>query len=199
VSLTTPVNPQWFILNGLGQINPVPASVWDKYPHNMLAELKFISAQANSPQSSLFSTVDGPYHFGKIHPSQSWSFVANKKYGGRASSISTVLFQYETSSASEFSGLKTGTVTVGYLPLSLWKSQSSLTHDTITPGYVWGMTYLQPNEAANAPNGTGTLFRQLYIRQALADGINQPGIINAFYHGHGITEDGPIPQKPATP
>ncbi len=199
VTLSTPVNPQWFILNGLGQINPVPSAIWDKYPHNMIRELKFISAQANNPQSPLFRVVDGPYRFGQVHPNQSWSFVANNSYGGRAPAIRSVIFQYETSSASEFSALKTGTVTAGYLPLSLWKSRTSLTHDRIIPGYVWGMTFLQPNEAAKAPNGTGLLFRQLYVRQALAYGINQPGIVSTFYHGNGITEDGPIPSKPRTP
>ncbi|MCY0909871.1 MAG: ABC transporter substrate-binding protein, partial [Sulfobacillus thermotolerans] len=105
----------------------------------------------------------------------------------------------ETSSASEFSALKTGALTIGYLPLSLWKSRHTLTHDRIISGYVWGMTYLQPNESPTAPNGTGMLFHQLYIRQALAYGINQPAIIAAFYHGHGIIGDGPIPEQPKTP
>lgn len=199
VSLTAAVNPQWLILNGLGQINPVPASVWNKHPHNLVSELRFIEAHANSPTSPLFKVVDGAYQFGHVQPNQSWSFVANKNYGGRLSSISSVVFQYETSSTSEFSALKTGALTVGYLPLSLWKSRGELTHDQVIPGYVWGMTYLQPNESAAAPNGSGLLFHQLYVRQALAYGINQPAIIQAFYHGNGIMEDGPIPQKPATP
>ncbi|WP_242823775.1 peptide ABC transporter substrate-binding protein [Sulfobacillus thermosulfidooxidans] len=200
VTLNTAVNPQWFLLNGLGQMNPVPASVWDKYPNNIIEELTYIKNIANNPTASVFRVVDGPYMFSQVKPNESWSFVANPHYGGKKSQIKTLIFQYETSSDNEFAALKKGTITVGYLPLSLYKSRQQLANiDTIIPGYVWGMSYLQPNMHHNAPNDIGSLFKKLYIRQALAYGINQPGIIQSFFDGQGISESGPIPSRPVTP
>ncbi len=56
-----------------------------------------------------------------------------------------------------------------------------------------------PNLNPHAPGGIGPVFSQLYVRQALEMGIDQPGIIRALYHGAGVPSDGPIPAKPSTP
>jgi peptide/nickel transport system substrate-binding protein len=63
-------------------------------------------------------------------------FVPNSHYDGHKSYLSTVIFQYETSSSSEFSSLKTGTVNVGYLGVSLLGSRSELSGDTLTTPYT---------------------------------------------------------------
>lgn len=199
VTLTKGVNPDWFIHNGLSQINPVPEAIWNRYPHNMEQELKYINGLANSPLNAVYHVVDGPYMLQSYTPNQQWVFVPNPRYNGHQSSIAKLIFAYETSSASEFTALKTGAVSVGYIPMSLWTSRKALSGYNVTPGYQWGMTYLQLNFNSNAPGHINRLFDNLYVRQALDMGINQPAIIKQLYHGQGIEANGPVPSKPNTP
>ena len=199
ITLRTAVNPSWFIRNGLGQINPVPAAVWNRYPHDPIKELSFINSVVNSPTSKWYSVVDGPYQLTSFTANQQWVFKPNPQYGGHLSQISKLIFQYETSAANEFTALRTGAVTVGYVPMSLWTARKQLSDYNVTSGYLWGMTYLQLNLNSNAPASINQTFHQLYVRQALAMGINQPSIIQNLFHGQGIEANGPIPSRPATP
>ncbi|MCY0907967.1 MAG: peptide ABC transporter substrate-binding protein [Sulfobacillus thermotolerans] len=198
VTLKSPSNPVWFEHNGLAPITPVPEAVWNKYPENFMQELGYIKSVANSPTAAPYHVVDGPYQFASMQANNDWVFVPNPHYGGHPSSLSKVIFQYETSPQAEFEGLKTGTITLGYLPSSLWSSRQELTHDVLNTAYLFGFDYLQPNLNPNAPGGLGVAFNQRYVREALEMGINQEGIIKAFYHGHGVVEDSPIPAKPPT-
>lgn len=198
ITLTKPVNPQWFIHNGLGQLTPVPKSVWDKYPHSMTKELKFIESVSNDPTNAHYDVVDGPFKFEKWAPNQYWELVPNAKFGGHKATISQLIFQYETSSPDEFAGLKDGQVDVGYLPPSLWATRHELANDTLSQAYLFGFNYMILNFNKSAPGGMGPEFSKLYVRQALQMGINQKGMISTMFHGAGVPEDGPIPPRPQT-
>ncbi|POB11485.1 peptide ABC transporter substrate-binding protein [Sulfobacillus sp. hq2] len=198
VTLNTPSNPNWFIHNGLAQIVPVPASVWDKHPHNMLNELKYILSVANSPSNPVYHVVDGPYQFDQMKPNDFWSFTPNPSYDGHKSSLQKVIFQYESSAATEFLGLRKGTIQVGYLPTSEWNARHELTADKMTTPYQFGFTFLQPNYNVQAPGKLGPVFQKLYVRQALEMGIDQPAMIQAFFHNQGVLENDPIPSQPKT-
>ncbi len=199
VTLAHPANQQWFIHNGLAQIIPVPQSQWDKYPHNMTKELSYIKSIANVPSSKPYHVVDGPFQFSQMQPSNYWDFTPNAHYGGHKATVKTIRFQYETSSANEFAGLKTGTVAVGYLPPSLWNSRNKLsTADRFWGGYVFGFNMARINQSPQALGGLGPIFSQRYVRAAMEMGINQGGIVKSFYHGQGVMEDGPVPSRPAT-
>ena len=198
VTLTQPVNPQWFIRNGLAQIAPVPKFVWDKYPGNMIKTLAFIKSVANSPKNPAFNVVDGPYHFDTMQANNYWSFVPNPQYGGHPSTLTKVVFQYESSASSEFTGLKNGTISVGYLPASLWGARAQLTHDRLSPAYLFGFNYLQPNLSSKAPHSLGSVFQQRYVREALQMGIDQQSIVQTMFHGQAVAENGPIPAQPRT-
>ena len=198
VNVTKPVNQQWFLRNGLGQLYPVPAFVWDKYPNNAAQELKFILGVANSPTAPEYRVVDGPYKFSAMEANRYWSLVANSSYDGHKATIHKVTFQYETSSASEFAALKNGTVTYGYLPYSLWKERHNLGSDKMSTEYVFGFNFMPINFNSAAPGGIGLAFQQLYVRQALQMGIDQVGISKTLFHGQAVPEDSPIPAKPST-
>jgi peptide/nickel transport system substrate-binding protein len=198
VTLTQPVNPQWFIRNGLAQISPVPKFVWNKYPGDMTKTLAFIKSVANSPGNPAFKVVDGPYHFDTMQANNYWAFVPNPQYGGHKSTLSKIVFQYESSASSEFTGLKNGTISFGYLPPSLWSARAQLTHDKLNPAYLFGFNYLQPNLSSQAPHGLGIVFQQQYVREALQMGIDQRSIVQTMYHGQAVAENGPIPAQPPT-
>ncbi|AUW93567.1 ABC transporter substrate-binding protein [Sulfobacillus thermotolerans] len=198
ITLNAPKNQQWFLRNGINQLIPVPEQVWNKYPDNMTQELKFINSVANSPLSSVYRVVDGPYKFNSYSPNNYWSFVPNPGYDGHRSLLDKVTFQYETSSASEFDALKTGTVNVGYLPPSLLKVRSELTHDVFSVAYSFGFNYLLDNFSLKAPNGIGKAFNSLVVRQALQMGVDQPGIIQHLYEGYGVVDDTTLAPEPPT-
>ncbi len=199
VTLNQASNPDWFIHNGLGQLWPVPASVWDKYPNNMTQEMHFINSVANSPMNSVYDVVDGAYHIQSATANSQWVFVPNKKFGGHQSSLSKVIFQYETSDSAEFAALKTGTLNAGYLPTADWGARTQLTSDVLTAPYLFGFNYLIVNMNSQAPGGLGPVFQQQYVREALQMGINQPAIISGIFHGQAIQEGGPVGNLPKTP
>lgn len=198
VTLTEPRNPAWFVRNGLGQIIPAPAAVWDKYPTNMTAELQYINSIANSPSNAAYKVVDGPYQLSGSQPNNYWAFTPNPHYDGQKSSLSKVIYQYETSSSAEFAALKTGTVDVGSLPPSLVTAKSELTQDDVVPAYTLGFNYIVPNESNSAPNGIGKAFQQLPVREALQMGIDQSAIIRDFYHGYAASDDTTLAPLPKT-
>ena len=200
VTLTRSVNPTWFLLNGLAQIVPAPAAVWDRYPHHMDRELSFIESLANSPAKPEFHVVDGAFQFKSMIPNQQWVFVPNPHYDGHRATIKKLIFQYETSTTSEFTGLRQGTVTVGYLESNMWKDRKQLTNDVVNPNtYVLGFNYLAASLNAKAPGGVGRAFQLPYVRQALEMGVNQKGIIQNVFDGFGVVEDSPVPNAPPTP
>ena len=64
---------------------------------------------------------------------------------------------------------------------------------TLEPFYPFGITYAQPN--FNNPQ-VGFMVRQLYIRQALQEVFDQPGIIKAIWRGYALPGSGPAPNSP---
>jgi len=200
VTTTSPRNPQWFIRNGIDEITPVPESVWNKYPNNMAEEMSFINSVANSPLNAVYSVVDGPYKLSSYQANNYWDFVPNPHYDGHKSYLSKVVFQYETSTTAQFASLKTGSVNVGYLGVSLLAAKDQLTNDTMTVAYPLGFNYIMLNLNPNAPGGTniGKAFQELPVRQALQYGVDEEGMINTIFHGYGTIDDGTLAPKPVT-
>lgn len=196
ITVSKPVNPEWFILNGLGQISPVPASVWNQ--GSLAKDMALVKSVSNTPAAPQYQVVDGPYRFQSMKPNLEWTFVANSDYDGHKATIHKLVFEYETSTENEFLGLKNGTIQVGYLPASSWDARTQLTGDTLSTPYILGYNFLQPNLSPSAPGGVGTAFAHAYVRQALEMGIDQPGIISSLFHGNGVVEDAPIASQPPT-
>ncbi len=198
IALTEPRNPEWFIRNGIGQIVPMPASVWNRFPNSKSQEMAFISRVANSPTNPVYRVVDGPFQFQSTEANNYWSFVPNPRYDGHRAYLKRVVFQYETSTASEFASLKTGSINVGYLGVSLLTAKSQLTNDVVTVAYPLGFNYLILNMNSKAPHGIGTAFQSLAVRQALQLGVDQQGIIQHIFHGYGTVDDTTLAPQPHT-
>ncbi len=198
ITLNKASNQNWFEHNALAQISPVPKAIWDKHPQNMTAELQFIQSVANSPTSSVYQVVDGPFKPSGFSPNAYWKFSRNARYSGHKAYLNQLVFQYETQSSAEFTGLKTGQVDVGYVPTTLIDSKSLLSHDVVNQEYAFGFGFIHPNFSSRAPNGIGPILKQLYVRQALQEGIDQQGIVQSLYHGVGVVESGPIASQPPT-
>jgi len=196
ITLNTPTNPEWFEHNGLSQIFPMPAFLWNRDPSNMTQELKFILDVASKPTNAIYDVVDGPYKFSSTSDNVYWDFVPNPKYYGQKATRK-VDFEYFASSAAEFAALKTGQIQVGSLPFSLYNSRTQLLSDRLQVIYPYGFNYITPNESSKAPGVNGALGLT-YVRQALEMGINQAAMIKSIYHGLATPEYDQVPPEPPT-
>lgn len=193
VQLAHPANSHWFIDNGLGQIIPVPKSVWDRYPNNMTKELTFIQSQAARPFSSSYKTIDGPFQLAQAKANNRWTFTPNPHYSGHKARLGHLVLAYEGSSTAEYTALKQGNISVGFLPTDFLKTHQPLPNDVITQTYVPTLNFIAINQSPQAPQGAGALFSQLYIRKALQMGIDEPAMIHDLFDGKGQLSYGPIP------
>ncbi|PSR22953.1 MAG: ABC transporter substrate-binding protein [Sulfobacillus acidophilus] len=198
ITLNITANPNWFIHNDIGQFVIVPKASWNRYPSNMQKELTWIKSIANDPTAQPYHVVDGPYKFSSYTPNEEWIFTPNPSFDGHKSSIGRLIFQYQTSTSSEFAALRSGTVQVGYLPPAMWSVRKDLTGDKYWPSYLFGFNMMRLDENPGAEDGMGSVFSQAYVRQAMEMGIDQPAIISGIYHGQGIIEDSPVPSEPKT-
>lgn len=204
VTLKQPANKLWFIYNGLNQLEPLP-KVWLKYPTNVVKEDNWLAKAATNPNLPEYKIIDGPYRLVKAVNDQKWVFQANPHYSGHKPQVKQIIFVYEGSSTAEYAALRTGQVQFGYLPNSMWKSRAQLN----SIDRLWMMYPLQYNDMLvnmnhsktkvnTAPNGVAKLFNQLYIRQAIQLGIDQPAINKVSFNGTGIDEYTAITARPKT-
>jgi len=194
VTTTKSVNPTWFEHNGLTQLVPIPVKTWDKYS-NVDQELSWINSIGNSPTNPVYRVVDGPYTIVKAVHNDYWTYQANPHYDGRRPAIKTIVYYYEASSAATFAALKRGTLQEAPLPFSLEKELSTLSGYRTVAEPSYGFYYIQLNFRSNAQS-VGGLFNNLYVRQALQMGIDQPGIVSAIYGGKATVTNGPVPIAP---
>ncbi|QRF24766.1 peptide ABC transporter substrate-binding protein [Alicyclobacillus sp. TC] len=196
VTLKQPANQQWFIYNGLSQLVPLPAKVLNKYPNNMTQEIKYLGQNGTNPNFD--TVVDGPFKLQNAVSNQSWTLVPNTAYSGHKSLVDKLIFTYEGSNAAEFAALKTGTVNVGYIDQSQLGAKSALTSmgDKITPSYSLSFFDEMPN--MNSGSKSASIFKHLYVREALMMGEDQQSMNQYIYKGFAESQYGPLPPQPDT-
>ncbi len=195
ITLNHPYNPVWAELDVLNYASPIPKFVWDKYT-NMTQELKWLYSMGNKPLNAAFRVVDGPYDVSRYVPSEYWTMQANPRYDGHRPQFTTLVYQYETSADNVFVSLRKGTFATANLPTSYYGSAKQLTQYRIaTNGYDFSFNIIQPNFAANTKT-LGGLFNNLYLRQAMQMGINEPLIAKAFYKGFAVPDYTVVARSP---
>jgi peptide/nickel transport system substrate-binding protein len=215
--LKTPVNPNWFTDDELVQITPLPEA-WDITAPGRVGScatsaaacppvysylIKEAKSEATYAANPLWQVVDGPWRLKSFNTLGQVTFVPNKKYSGpdkpRLTEFREVPF---TSAASEYEVLHSpggGGITVGYVPtVDLLSSNSNPLEGSysLAPWPYFSISGIVPN--FNNPT-VGALFRQLYIRQALAHVIDQNTMIRVALKGYGVPTYGPIPLFPPNP
>ncbi len=213
--LTHPVSPTWFTDNELSQITPLPIQTMDRISSSSPAKrydatkagavkvYTFLNAQSKTlstyATNTVWTTVDGPWKLRSFTIDGQASFVPNPDYSGPVKpSLAHFTELPFTSAASELNELLAGSITVGYLPFEdvPQLSQVKSAGYTVVPWQVYLFNYFAANE--NNPT-IGPIVRQTYVRQALEELIDQPGLIKAAYHGYADATCGPIPLTPGDP
>jgi peptide/nickel transport system substrate-binding protein len=217
LTLKHPVSPIWFTGNQLSQLMPIPQHVWDKTSASgsvgnydtktsgakqvlayLTSQAKDVGSYASNP---LWKTVDGPWKLSAYRPDGHSEFVPNPGYSGPIKpTIDKFVLEPFTSETAELNQLRSNTsLNYGYVPLSESAQVNTLARQrnlSVQPWKTWAINYI----ALNFNNPTaGKLIKQLYIRQALQQLIDQPTYIKSALHDNGSALFGPIPTDPANP
>ena len=222
LSFSGKYSDNWFTYNELSQITPMPMA-WDvtsvgarpgsggcttdaaKCP----AVYNFLVGQAKNMSgyagSKIWGVVDGAWRLGSFSSDGNYTLVPNKSYSGSPKpSLDAVKFLPFTSDSAEFNVLKAGqSVDVGYIPSQDLpaKTSSEAVPSTnpagssynLVPAYTWSVNYFVPN--FNNPT-VGPMLKQLYIRQALQETLNQPVDVAKALQGYGSPNFSPVPVVP---
>jgi peptide/nickel transport system substrate-binding protein len=202
----------WFTYNELSQITPLPMA-WDVTASGpsscatsvsacagVYAYLHKLSSQESTYTSSpIWAVVDGPWKLSAFSTSGQVTLVPNPDYSGP---VKPHLAAFEelpfTSASSEFSNLKAGnTLDVGYLPLADSAQETAIAAlgYQLSPWISWSINYFPLN--FNNPK-VGAIFKQLYVRQAFQELVDQPLYIKQAMAGKGAPTYGPVPVAPKT-
>jgi peptide/nickel transport system substrate-binding protein len=186
----------------------------------------YLNAQNNNvttyATNPLWQWVDGPFRlhtFGIAsgHADGNDVMVPNTGYNGPVrAKVGRILFHEYVAVSNEVNALKAHALDTGYADpsnVTVAPAPGEAGHNlpgevpsdyTVQSGGFWGFNYAYYNFGnlhSTDPVG-GVAIReinQLYIRQALQDGIDQVGILKRIYRGYGVTTFGPIPSIPKNP
>lgn len=209
-------NPTWFTDTELSAIVPLPQQAWDKQSANgpvgnydtttagAKAVYSFLKAQgkdiASYDTNPLWQVVDGPWKLKSFTSNGLVALVPNTAYSGPSkphiAEFKEVPF---TSSTAEFNAVLSGSVSIGYVPVTdlaelprVKGAGYKIARSEIVAINMLSLNYNSPV--------VGPLVKQLYIRKALNDVMNQTGQIKAILDGiGGYVDYGPIPTVPKTP
>jgi len=207
-------NTEWFLYNELSNITPLPQQVWDKTSasgavgnydltkQGALAVDKFLNAQAMQlstyATNPLWQTVDGPWKLTAFDTSGDITMVPNPGYSGPVKpTLSEFKEESFTDTAAEFDALASGSgPQVGYISPVEEAAQGRLNHLGYTQVHQYDFSIGYDVLNFNNPK-LGPLFKQLYIRQAMQELMDQNGINNTYFDGDGYPDCGPVPSQPA--
>jgi peptide/nickel transport system substrate-binding protein len=181
------VNPDWFILNGLYQLMPLPAHVWGK--------LSADEVWQGQSDPAFFSVVDGPLEIKKLNVGVDAEFAPNPSYGGAAMNFSRFVMKFYNAEGQELQAAESGDLDMANVPFDLFdqvKGVPGVYMVTLPPTYSWHE--LVPNMGNHAT----PYFGDVRVRDAMADAIDQGQIIELAMHGHGVKDLGPVPVYPGT-
>lgn len=224
--LKSAVSHLWFTYNQLAELTPMPLawditkaggapgsggcttdSAKDKWAR-CIAVYHYLSGLAKDENdyatSPTWAVVDGPWRLSEFSAGGDVTFVPNPDYSGAPKpELGAVELVPFTDDATEFGGLTTRSIDVGYIPPTdlahvsgsevLPATDPLGSAYTLAPDYEYGIDYL----LLNFHNPTyGPVFGQLYVRQALQEVMDQEGIIEAIDNGYGYPTSGAVPPEP---
>ena len=142
--------------------------------------------------------MDGPFKLSQFTTSGFVKMVPNPDYSGSPKPAISAFEELPfTSDSAEFNALRSGELTIGYLPVQDFTQKNSVERQqgySYSPWYAFAFTYFVYNFTNTS---VGPIFKQLYFRQAIQSLVNQPQYIKAFMAGIGAVTNGSVPTFPA--
>jgi peptide/nickel transport system substrate-binding protein len=145
----------------------------------------------------LWQVVDGPFRLTHFTADGYAKMVPNKAYSGlpeaKISAFEELPF---TSDSAEFNSLRSGNVTLGYLPVQDIDQKTSIEKSEHYTFKLWysPTVYYFPYNFTNPVSGP--IFKQLYFHQAFQSLVNPKEYIKEFSDGLGLVTNGPVQEYP---
>jgi peptide/nickel transport system substrate-binding protein len=187
VVLKKQVNPEWFILNGLQQLQPLPAHVWEHYTLDQVWQ--------NQSSPAFFQVVDGPLVLKHFAVGLDAEFAPNPDYPGPHMHFSRFIMKFMDSEGAELQAVEAHDLDISNLPFALWDAARHLPGVYVVP---LGPSFSWHEMIPNLKNPDTLFFADVRVRDAVADAIDQPEIIGLAMHGQGDAVYGPVPPEPVT-
>ncbi len=166
-----------------------------------LGVAQFLNTQSQTlstySTNPLWKVVDGPFRLQTFTPSGYVRLVPNSSYSGNPKpTVSAFVEEPFTTDSAEFDALRSGQLTIGYVPIQDLAQKGALEHRgySFAPWYGYGFGYLSYNYTNPQ---VAPIFDQLYFRQAMQSLVDQPQYIHDFAAGYGAPESGPVPVLPS--
>jgi peptide/nickel transport system substrate-binding protein len=146
---------------------------------------------------------DGPWKLTSFDNLGNATFVPNTKYDGpQKAKVAHFDERAYASTSAEETALSTNSIQLGFLDPTAIECCASgghagpnpavyNSHYKLVTGPEWGFNYAVYNLGASDPNHAE--LDQLYVRQALQEGVDQPDIIHAIDKGYGTVTSSPLP------
>ena len=176
-----PVNAQWFIMNGISGLGPLPEHVWKSYTLDQQFQMQ------STP--SFFDVVDGPLKLQSFAVGLDAVFVPNPRWDGPKMHFSRLVFKFLQGDGAGVQGVESGDTDDSALPTDLYNA----VHDV--PGLhveILPQSTYQNVINLNFDNPRVAFFHDVRVRQAMEDAIDQKSIIHNLQHGHGDEAYGPV-------
>lgn len=179
-----PVNPMWFIYNGIGSLEPVPEHAWKKYSLDQMMQLQ------STP--GFFDVVDGPLKIQRLEIGLDAVFVPNSAWEGPKMHFSRLIFEFLQGDGANVQGVESGAFDAAELPTDLFAAVKNFpgVHVEILPQSIY-----QNVICMNFRNPKVAFFRDVRVRQAMEDSIDQNAIVKNLEHGAGDAAYGPVPHS----
>ncbi len=218
INFTTPVNATWALYSVLSLITPLP-DAWDRTASGPAAcatgAYNAASTQAvcrgvatyltqQGSQTTTFtggfwqSGVDGPWRLAHLDAAGDATFVPNPSYSGpqhpRVSVFRELAFP---TTAQELAAVTAGQVDLAYVDPTTLAAGTFAPPSTVSvrKGPPWSINYAVINFSAADPNAG--VIRQLYVRQALQDALDQNGVVASTLAGLAYPTTSPLPVSAA--
>jgi peptide/nickel transport system substrate-binding protein len=166
-----------------------------------LGVAQFLNSQAQDlstyDSNPLWKVVDGPFKLSQFTSSGYVKLVPNGQYSGSPKPAIAAFEELPfTTDASEFNTLRTGKLTIGYIPSQDLGQKKTLEKEEDYSYNRWsvlGIDFFVYNFTGDT---AGPTLKQLYFRQAMQSLVNQPQYIKDFTGDTSTLNNGPVPIYP---
>lgn len=192
LTLKRPVNENWFTLNALSQLYPLPAKAWGQHSNTYFRN--------HETSMKLLRVSDGPYRLDSFVSGRYARFSANPDYPDKLP-VQRFDIRFFPDWTTQFSALKTGELQIGEVPTPLYSAKRLVAHLKTfenaegKPGflpYEFRMIWL------NFKNPKMTFINERAVRQALQLAIPEQAILDVVFHGIGAANFTAVPPVPDT-
>jgi len=186
ITLKSAVNPDWFKLNGLSLLYPLPRHAW--------GNISAADMQRRRLDASLYAVTDGPFRLVALQPDGAVVYAPNPLYGGHQAAVQRLVVVSPDTGDAVLRRTEAGEFGMARVPYALWEGlQGRAGFRFMKLPQPYGYDALMFNQESEA----APFLRDQTVRVAFARAADQPKMIRLAYGGMGIETHAPAPADPS--